>query len=238
MKRPEASADAPPPRRTVRSFVTRAGRISNAQQRALDTLLPRWSIAFRQSPLDFADVFGREAPTVLEIGFGMGETTAEMAQLRSDVNFIGIEVHTPGVGALLNRIEALSLANLRIIQHDAVEVLALMIPEATLAGMHIFFPDPWPKARHHKRRLIQAPFVRLAATRLLPGAYLHCATDWQPYAQQIDEVLRAEPRLAVSAMERSNALLTRPQTKFEARGLRLGHEVCDLVFVRRTETPG
>jgi tRNA (guanine-N7-)-methyltransferase len=228
---------APPYHRRVRSFVTRAGRVSNAQQRALDTLLPRFGVPFSGQTLDLTTLFGRNAPTVLEIGFGMGETTALMAHQHPAVNFLGIEVHTPGVGSLLKRIAELEIGNLRIVQHDAVEVLQTMIAPESLAGLHIFFPDPWPKARHHKRRLIQPALVELASSRLAPGAYLHCATDWQPYAEQMLEVLAACPLLTNGAQgyaTRVNPLLTRAVTKFETRGVKLGHAVYDLVFVRRS----
>lgn len=222
--------------RRIKSYVTRAGRISAAQQRALDQDGPRYLLPYEPRPLDFAEVFGRTAPTVLEIGFGMGETTAVIAGLRTDVNFLGIEVHTPGVGALLKQIAAHELTNLRIVQHDAVEVLESMIVPGSLAGVHIFFPDPWHKARHHKRRLIQPPFISQLTERLAPGAYIHCATDWQEYAEQMLEVLTAAPGLANSAEGYAlptNPLVERPRTKFQERGLRLGHGVWDLVFLRR-----
>ena len=225
--------------RRIRSFVTRAGRVSVAQQRALDTLMPRFGIGFQAEPLDFDAAFGRPAashPTVLEIGFGMGETTAVLAAARPDVNFIGVEVHTPGVGALLKTIGEMGLTNLRIIQHDAVEVLERMIPSGSLAGVHVYFPDPWHKARHHKRRLIQPPLVALLAARLAPGGYLHTATDWENYAEQMLAVLAAEPTLVNTAADyagRVNPLVERPATKFEQRGLRLGHGVWDLIFRKR-----
>jgi tRNA (guanine-N7-)-methyltransferase len=174
---------------------------------------------------------------VLEIGFGMGETTAAIAQARPDVNFLGVEVFAAGIGALARRADELQLANVRIIQHDAVEVVRDMIGAGSLAGVHVFFPDPWPKARHHKRRLIAPAFVALLAGRIAPGGYLHCATDWEHYAQQMLEVLSAEPLLANLhegyAPAPENPLASRPTTKFHARGERLGHGVWDLVFVRR-----
>ena len=222
--------------RRIRSYVTRAGRISHAQQRALDTVWPVYGIAYRPALVDLTQVFGRDAPTVFEIGFGMGETSAAIAAERPDVNFIGVEVHTPGVGALLKQIDEGGVRNLRIISHDAVEVLEHMIAPATLAGVHIYFPDPWHKARHHKRRLIQPPLVALLASRLAPGAYLHCATDWEDYAVQMLEVLRAESQLVNTASDyagRHNSFIERPATKFEQRGLRLGHGVWDLIFQRR-----
>ena len=214
----------------IRSFVLRQGRVSNAQRRAVDTLLAVYGIAFAPGALDFERVFGRLAPTILEIGFGMGETTALIAKTHPEHNYLGIEVHTPGVGSLLKRIAEDGLVNLRMIQHDAVEVLQHMIAPATLAGAHIFFPDPWPKKRHHKRRLIQPGFVRLLASRLAPGAYLHAATDWQEYAEQILAVFAAEPGLVNTAQGFAPRPDHRPLTKFESRGLKLGHRVSDIVF--------
>jgi len=221
--------------RRIRSYVTRAGRISVAQQRALDTLLPTFGIPYQKSRVDFAAMFACRAPVVLEIGFGMGETTAALAASRPDVNFVGIEVHTPGVGALLKEIGERGLTNLRLVQHDAVEVLEDMIAEESLSGVHIFFPDPWHKARHQKRRLIQGPLIALLVEKLTPGGYLHCATDWEHYADQIGEVLAAEPRLELNGdrASRANPLVTRPATKFEARGVRLGHGVWDLIARKR-----
>ena len=238
---PGAANTADMRQRRIRSFVTRAGRISVAQQRSLDELAPRFGIPYTGQPLDLAAAFGQASgparPVVLEVGFGMGETTAHMAAARPDVNFLGIEVHTPGVGALYKQIGERGLTNLRIIQHDAVEVLEHMIVPAALAGVHIYFPDPWHKARHHKRRLIQPPLVRLLVSRLANGGYLHCATDWEDYAVQMLEVLSAEAELVNTAGSgysgRSNPLVERPATKFEQRGLRLGHGVWDLIFTRR-----
>ena len=218
--------------RPVRSFVLRQGRMSPAQQRALDTLLPRLGINYAPAPLDFAATFGRSAPVILEIGFGMGETTAAIAAAHRGHDFLGLEVHGPGVGALLNRIEAAGLSNVRVIQHDAVDVIAQMIPAASLAGIHVYFPDPWPKKRHHKRRLLQPAFVHALAHRLAPGGYLHAATDWDDYAQEILATLSAETLLANTAADFAPRPAWRPQTKFETRGLKLGHGVRDLVFRR------
>ena len=218
--------------RPVRSFVLRQGRMSPAQQRALDTLLPRLGIAYAPAPLDFAAAFGRSAPVILEIGFGMGETTAAIAAAHRGHDFLGLEVHGPGVGALLNRIEAADLSNVRVIQHDAVDVVAQMIPAASLAGIHVYFPDPWPKKRHHKRRLLQPAFVHALAHRLAPGGFLHAATDWDDYAQEILATLSAETLLANTAADFAPRPAWRPQTKFETRGLKLGHGVRDLVFRR------
>jgi tRNA (guanine-N7-)-methyltransferase len=206
--------------------------MGTGQQRALETLGPRFMLPFSPSALDAATQFGRVAPLVLEIGFGMGAATAEIAAARPDTDFLGVEVHTPGVGALLKRIGEMDLTNLRILQHDAVQVVEQMIAPASLAGVHVFFPDPWHKKKHHKRRLVQPAFVALLASRLAPGGYLHCATDWQPYAEQMLEVLSAEPTLENTAEGYAPRPDYRPLTKFEARGLKLGHGVWDLVFKR------
>jgi len=214
----------------IRSFVLRQGRVSNAQRRAVDTLSSVYGIAYAPGALDLERIFGRCAPTILEIGFGMGETTAQIAQAHPENNYLGIEVHTPGVGGLLKLIDEGKLTNLRLVQHDAVEVLEHMIAPASLAGAHIFFPDPWPKKRHHKRRLIQPGFVALLASRLAPGAYLHAATDWREYAEQILAVFAAEPALANSAPGYAPRPDYRPLTKFESRGLKLGHGVWDIIF--------
>ena len=227
---------AGPHRRPVRSFVLRQGRMSPAQQRALDVLLPTFGVPFEPRLLDFEHVFGRRAPTILEIGFGMGETTAAIAEARSTDNFVGIEVHGPGVGSLLKRIDEQTLRNVRVVRHDAVEVVASMIPRASLAGVHIFFPDPWPKKRHHKRRLLQPGFVHELALRLAPGGYLHIATDWEDYALEILGVLAGERLLENTAHGFAPRPDYRPRTKFEARGLRLGHRVYDVFFRRRSAT--
>lgn len=220
-------------RRPVRSYVLRGGRLGPGQQRALAELGPRFVLPFAPQPLDAEAAFGRRAPLVVEIGFGMGDATARIAAARPGDDFLGIEVHEAGVGALLRRIGELGLTNVRIVRHDAVEVLQQMIAPASLAAIHVFFPDPWPKARHHKRRLIQPPVAALMAERLAPGGTLHCATDWQPYAEQMLDVLSAESRLANTADGYAPRPAYRPLTKFEARGLALGHGVWDLVFRRR-----
>jgi tRNA (guanine-N7-)-methyltransferase len=217
----------------IRSYVLRQGRVSNAQRRAHDTLLPRFGITFCETPLDLDTVFGRRAPHILEIGCGMGETTVAIAAAHPDTDYIGIEVHTPGVGSLLKQIDEAGLSNVRVIQHDAVAVMDTMIPPASLDGLHIFFPDPWPKKRQQKRRLIQSPFIALAVSRLKPGAYLHAATDWQEYAEQILAVFSAEPTLVNTASGYAEKPAYRPQTKFETRGLKLGHGVWDIVFRRK-----
>ncbi|MFN9491205.1 MAG: tRNA (guanosine(46)-N7)-methyltransferase TrmB [Betaproteobacteria bacterium] len=219
--------------RPIRSFVLRQGRVSNAQRRAHDTLMPKYGVPYAAALLDLDALFGRSAARVLEIGCGMGETTVAIATAQPHTDFIGIEVHTPGVGSLLRQIEAAGLTNLRVIQHDAVEVIEHMIAPGSLDGLHIFFPDPWPKKRQQKRRLIQPPFVALASSRLKSGGYLHCATDWQEYAEQMLAVLGAEPALENTAADYAPRPDYRPRTKFEARGLRLGHGVWDLVFRKR-----
>lgn len=229
-----AESVPPPAARAIRSFVLRQGRISTAQQRAYDTLLPKYGVAYAPGQLDFTSLFGRAAPTVLEIGFGMGETTAAIAAAQPEHNFLAIEVHTPGVGSLLKQLDADGLTNVRVIQHDAVDVLNTMIPPASLAGCHLYFPDPWPKKRHHKRRIVQGPLIALLASRLAPGAYFHAATDWKEYADWMLEVLRAEPLLENTAEDFAPRPAWRPQTKFETRGLRLGHGVWDLLFRKRS----
>lgn len=219
--------------RPIRSFVLRQGRMSPAQQRHLDTMMPKIGLPYRPAVIDPEAIFGRRAPCVLEIGFGMGDTTFAIAQARPDTDFIAIEVHGPGVGNLCKLVAGSGLTNLRIVQHDAVEVLRDMIAPASLAGVHVYFPDPWHKKRHHKRRIIQPGFVALVAERLAPGGYLHCATDWQEYADWMLAVLSAEPSLRNTAEGWAPRPDWRPLTKFENRGLRLGHGVRDLLFRKR-----
>ncbi|WP_258187057.1 tRNA (guanosine(46)-N7)-methyltransferase TrmB [Variovorax sp. WS11] len=228
------SDDTPPHplHRRLKSFVRRAGRTTDGQARAFAELGPIFLLPYRAEPLDLEAAFGRAAPTVLEIGFGMGEATAHIAALKPEINFLCCEVHEPGVGALLKRIGEQQLSNIRICAHDAVEVLDHMLLPGLLAGVHVFFPDPWHKKRHNKRRLIQPPLVRKLADRLAPGGYLHCATDWQPYAEQMLEVLSQEPLLRNTAAAYAPKPDYRPLTKFENRGLKLGHGVWDLVFER------
>ena len=231
------TSKAGPPQRHIRSFALRRGHVTQGQRRAFNDLLPRFGVAYADSPVDFGQLFGRTAPTVLEIGFGMGETTAALAAARPDINFLGIEVFLAGVGALLKRIGELNLDNVRIIHHDAVDVVRTMISPDTLAGVHVYFPDPWQKKRHHKRRLIAQPFVGQLASRIVPGGYLQCATDWENYAAQMLDVLGAEAQLINAhsgyAPDGHNPLTLRPTTKFHARGEQLGHGVWDLVFVRQ-----
>jgi tRNA (guanine-N7-)-methyltransferase len=200
-----------------------------AQRRALEELAPKHGVPYARARIDPIALFGRRAPLVLEIGSGMGETTAEIARAHPEADFLAVEVHGPGVGSLLNRIASAQLANVRVIRHDALEVLEHMIADAGLAAIHLFFPDPWPKKRHHKRRLVQPPFAALAARKLASGGVLHAATDWPDYAAQIEAVLGAEPLLEPAAC----GFAARPQTKFEGRGRRLGHPIRDLFFRRR-----
>lgn len=225
------------PHRTIRSFVIRRGRSTVAQQRALDELWPQYGIAFAPEPLAVASTFGRDAPLMLEIGFGAGEALLAFAQAHPEMNCLGIEVHPPGVGHLLLGIEAAALSNVRIVMHDAVEVLERQIPRGSLSLVHIFFPDPWPKKRHHKRRLIQPPLVALLASALKPGGTLRLATDWEHYAHHMREVLDASPHFinragAAGFVPRPSE---RPLTRFERRGQRLGHEVWDLEYQRRDD---
>lgn len=222
-------------RRPIRSYVLRQGRVSKAQRRAHDALLPAFGIPFAREVVDLDAAFGRRAPRILEIGFGMGETTAAIAADRPGNDYLGIEVHTPGVGSLLKQIDERGLTNVRVIQHDAVEVLQYMIAPESLDGVHVFFPDPWPKKRHHKRRLIQPPFAALLAQRMKPGAYLHVATDWEEYAQHVLAVLGGEPALRNIAEAYAARPKHRPLTKFERRGLELGHRVWNIVFQRASQ---
>lgn len=217
----------------IRSFVLRQGRVSNAQLRYHEGMMAEIGVPYVAAPHDLATVFGRSAPKILEIGFGMGETSAAIALANPGNDYLGIEVHTPGVGSLCKLVAEGHITNQRIVQHDAVEVLRDMIQPGALSGVHIFFPDPWPKARHHKRRLIQPPLVALLASRLAPGGYIHCATDWEEYAQQMLAVLSAETLLENTADGFAPRPDYRPLTKFEQRGLRLGHGVWDVIFRRR-----
>ena len=231
-----APDEAVRPHGHIRSFVLRQGRVSNAQQRYHEEMMARIGVSYVAAPLDLGALFGRGpelAPKILEIGFGMGETSAAIAAAHPENDYLGVEVHTPGVGSLCKLVAEMELSNQRIVQHDAVEVLRDMIAPGSLSGAHIFFPDPWHKARHQKRRLIQPPLVALLASRLKPGGYLHCATDWEDYAEQMLAVLSAEPLLENTAEAYAPRPAYRPLTKFEQRGLRLGHGVWDIVFRRR-----
>ena len=220
----------------MRSYVLRQGRMSEAQKHAYDEGLKLWGITYAPAVLDLSQAFARQAAVILEIGFGMGRTTADIAEAHPENDYLGVEVHTPGVGSLLKEIRLRGLSNVRIIQHDAVEVLTHMIPDNSLAGVHIFFPDPWPKKRHHKRRLIQPELVALLAKKLIPGGYLHCAPDWEDYAMQMLEVLSNEPMLKNSVQGFAPRPEWRPITKFEQRGLKLGHGVWDLLFRRTSQS--
>ena len=219
--------------KTIKSYVRRAGRTTIGQAKAFEDLGPRYLLQYQAAPLDAAAAYGRDGLLILEIGFGMGEATAHIAKVRPEDSFLCCEVHEPGVGALLKRIGEQEISNIRILQHDAVEVIDNMLPLNSIDGVHIFFPDPWHKKKHNKRRLIQSPLIAKLAQRIKPGGYLHCATDWQPYAQQMLQVLNAEPALrnrAVQADGYADKPEYRPLTKFENRGLKLGHGVWDLVF--------
>ena len=217
--------------RPIRSFVLRQGRMSPAQTRAYETLGPTFIVPFRlANPLNYVNLFRRDAPTIVEIGFGMGESTAAIAARLSEKNFIGIEVHTPGVGALLKLIGEQNLTNLRIVQHDAVEVLKHMVPDRSLAGFHIFFPDPWPKKRHHKRRLIQPELVTQLVQKLAAEGTIHLATDWEDYAHHMLAVLQADPGLKNTARDFAPRPSYRGTSGFERKGIAKGHDVWDLVF--------
>ena len=235
-----AAPSAVPHPRTIRSFVRRTGRTTLAQAKAFATQGPQFLLNYTPVLTTVEALFDRSSPTILEIGFGMGEATAHIAALMPEKNFLCCEVHTPGVGALLKRIEEQHIGNIRILQHDAVEVIDHMLPAAEAAlldGIHIFFPDPWHKKKHNKRRLIQAPLIAKLAARLKPGGYLHCATDWQPYAEQILDVLTAQPQLRNTADNANGGYAQkpayRPLTKFENRGIKLGHGVWDVVFTKQ-----
>jgi tRNA (guanine-N7-)-methyltransferase len=219
--------------RSIRSYVLRQGRMTEAQRLARERLLPRYGIPYCADVTDLTRTFARVAPTVLEIGFGMGESTAAIAAAHPQINYVGVEVHSPGVGSLLRLLETQGLTNVRIVQHDAMDVVATMVAPDSLAGVHVFFPDPWPKKRHHKRRLLQPAFAQLLAARLTPGGYLHVATDWQEYADWMLAVLTDIAGLTNTADGFAPRPEYRPLTKFERRGLRLGHAVRDIVF-RRT----
>jgi tRNA (guanine-N7-)-methyltransferase len=220
--------------RRIRSFVLRQGRVTKGQAHALEVGRPKFGIDYVPEIIDLSAKFNRTgSKKILEIGFGMGETTAKIAQTLPECDFLAAEVHTPGVGALLKLIEESALTNIRIVQHDVVDVLQNMLADASLDGVHIFFPDPWHKARHHKRRLIQAGFVKLLCSKLKVGGYLHVATDWQEYAEWVLKVLSAEPQLQNTAATYAEKPSYRPLTKFENRGIKLGHGVWDMVFKRQ-----
>ena len=223
--------------RTVRSFVMRIGRMTESQSRAITDRWPDFGVDYGKNPLDFTRLFGRPASVVVEIGFGNGESLAQQAADEQEVNFLGIEVHPPGVGHLLITIRQLELKNIRISRHDAVEVLRDQVPDNSLAGVNLFFPDPWPKKRHHKRRIVQADFVNMVVGKMRPGAFFHLATDWQPYAEHMLATLDGCADLINESGAGcfSDRLDSRTLTKFEARGQRLGHDVWDLRY-RKAET--
>lgn len=219
--------------RVIKTYVLRAGRMGPGQTRAFEQFGAKFLLPFKNEKLDLVASFGRQAPLILEIGFGMGDATAKIAHTRLSDNFLCCEVHAPGVGALLKRCGEEGIGNIRIVQHDAIEVMDHMLGENSLDGVHIFFPDPWHKSRHHKRRLIQSPFVNRLARHIKQGGYLHLATDWHPYAEQMLQVLSAEPLIKNTVSDPSGFAEKpsyRPLTKFENRGLKLGHGVWDLVF--------
>ena len=221
-------------KRSIKSYVLRQGRLTSGQKRALDELFPKYGVSLTKAPCDFKTIFKREAPVVCEIGFGDGASLAEIACLNPDINYLGIEVHTPGVGRLLKTIEREKIENLRLINHDAVEVLSRYVADESLAGVHLFFPDPWPKARHHKRRILNKKFINLIAKKLIPGGFFYLATDWQNYAEQMMEVLSQTKAFKNQFGKGQFApdRCGRPKTKFEQRGNRLGHDVWDLRFIR------
>ena len=225
--------DLPAHLRRIRSFVRREGRLTEGQASAINRGWPQWGVDYTPTIQDWDTLFGRKAPRYLEIGFGMGGATAEIARHHPQNDYLGIEVHRPGMGNLLKLIEQDALTNLRLMSHDAVDVVNQMIAADSLDGVLVFFPDPWHKARHHKRRLIQPEFVRMLVSRLKPGGTIHCATDWENYAEQMLDVLSAEPLLENTAATYAERPAYRPLTKFEARGLKLGHGVWDLVFRRK-----
>ena len=224
----------PDKRRSIRSFVRREGRITPAQQRALKDLWPRYGAETGDVPLDYAVIFGRRAPVILEIGFGNGDALVAEAAAHPEYNYIGVEVHRPGIGNLLRKLDSSELKNVRVMLADAKEVLAAQIPEASLSGVHLFFPDPWPKKRHHKRRLVQPDFAALVMRKLVPGGYIHFATDWKDYAEHMVSVLSRTPGLVeVSGLDEFKAMMaSRGQTRYEQRGRRLGNQIWDLVFQR------
>ena len=220
--------------RPVRSYVLRQGRVSNAQERYHESMMQTVGVPFSGQILDMAELFGREAPCIVEIGFGMGESTAAIAKAHPENNYLGIEVHTPGVGHLLKLVGEQGLQNLRVMNTDAVEILQQRIAPASLDRVQLFFPDPWHKTRHHKRRIVQPDFVALIASRLRIGGVFHMATDWENYAQQMAQVLKTSPDFHNLAENPpySARPATRPLTKFEHRGLNLGHGVWDLLYTR------
>jgi tRNA (guanine-N7-)-methyltransferase len=229
-----SASDSTARHRTIRSFVRRAGRLTPSQQRAIEELWPTFGVEFGADPLHFDTLFGRRAPVVLEIGFGNGDTLVQQAAEHPEFDFIGIEVHEPGIGHCLIKARDAGIRNLRLVRHDAVEVLELMIPPASLTRVNLYFPDPWPKKRHHKRRIVQPRFLDLVADRLSAGGSLNVATDWENYAEHIEAEVRQSGRFecAERRVHSGDRPLDRPGTKFERRGLRQGHRIWDWHFVR------
>lgn len=217
-------------KRSIRSFVKREGKMTSGQKNAIELLWPEYGVDLRDEVLDLADLFKRDAFTVLEIGFGNGLSLAEMAEAHPEQNYFGVEVHTPGVGGLLVQVKKRALVNVRVSQDDAVEVLDQQIADGSLDRVQIFFPDPWHKKRHHKRRLIQSEFVKTLVAKLKPKGIIHVATDWENYAEHILQVLIQEPMLTNTAQEYAAKPSYRPLTKYENRGMNLGHGVWDLLF--------
>jgi tRNA (guanine-N7-)-methyltransferase len=219
-------------RRAVRSFVRRAGRITQSQQRALDELWPAYGVSYTGRAINFSDLFGTDRPVVVEIGFGNGESLVELATTNPDQNFLGIEVHEPGVGHCLLKAEEAEIQNLRIIAHDAIDVLTHQVPSGSLSRLNLYFPDPWPKKRHHKRRIVQPAFLELVADRLVDRGTLNIATDWDNYAEHIDEIFSQSDQFTCVERREHDGVepLDRPRTKFERRGLRKGHRICDWCF--------
>ncbi|UYF99785.1 tRNA (guanosine(46)-N7)-methyltransferase TrmB [Halomonas sp. GD1P12] len=228
------SQDAPLHRRGIKSYVIRAGRMTPAQTRGLEDVWPRLGLALEDGPQDLYALFGRKAPCVVEIGFGMGNSLIEQAKTHPDTDFIGIEVHAPGVGKLLDEADKLGLTNLRVYREDALRVLEECLPAGSINTVQLFFPDPWPKKKHHKRRIVQPAFVELIRTRLEPNGFFHMATDWEAYAEWMAEVMEAAPGYANTADTDTAPFVPRPNfrplTKFEARGEKLGHGVWDLIY--------
>ena len=217
------------PQRPIRSFVRRAGRMTSAQRRALEELWPVYGIEFEEKPIDLAEYFGNANPVTLEIGFGDGALLVELATRHPETNFLGIEVHEPGIGHCLLEIQSRKLSNVRVMCHDATEVLKSQIQDASLGAVHLFFPDPWPKKRHHKRRIVQPGFLQLLAAKLKPGGLLHIATDWAEYAEHIQEIVGQQSSFQLSAAARGE----RPRSKFESRGIALGHGIFDFQYLRK-----
>ena len=220
-------------KRPVRSYILRQGRLTKYQESGIKKFAPKYTIPFQKMPLNFDQVFHKKNKIILEIGFGMGDTTFKIAQEKLDSNFLAVEVHSPGVGSLLNKINLSQLENLKIIQHDAIEVMNEMIPNRSLDGIHIFFPDPWPKKKHHKRRLLKNSFLKLMEIKLSQLGYIHIATDWEAYALEIITLVGESKSYKMSKRDLNKKPQSRPLTKYENRGLRLGHQVWDIIITLR-----